>query len=189
MKKKLFLTLCLVFVLAIGFNTVAYASEDTITIEDYNVSVDDNGYFYSKNGTLMNVDDLLKFDSVEDAEISLFKNVESNNATIEPFETRSKQCVDTADYIAGNIKLWVSYTTSGDNHTGKITRHNAYTQLTGFSMGIDWKEDLVISEITSSGKDVYAECQGTADIYLLVNNQIKLVSDNIELSGYAFVIH
>ena len=41
MKKKLFLTLCLVFVLAIGFNTVAYASEDTITIEDYNVSVDD----------------------------------------------------------------------------------------------------------------------------------------------------
>ena len=56
-------------------------------------------------------------------------------------------------------------------------------------MGIDWKEDLVFSEITSSGKDVYAECQGTADIYLLVNNQIKLVSDNIELSGYAFVIH
>ena len=48
------------------------------------------------------------------------------------------------------ISLYVSYTTSGNNHTGYIMEHHAYTTFTGYTLSVGWNETSAYSVVTSS---------------------------------------
>ena len=83
----------------------------------------------------------------------------------------------------------MEYTTSGDSSSGHITYHSAYTSFTGFTLGIAWHQVSAHSEVTSSGKDIYATARGELAYYLLVDGLIELGRESVDLSGYCYVIH
>ena len=104
--------------------------------------------------------------------------------------THGKQKVASMGVAAGSINLYVEYTTSGAHNTGKITYHNAYSTLSGFTLGFSWKNVTTHSEVTKSGKDIYASCSGQITYYLLVDIGIlELGSSDVSLSGYCYAIH
>ena len=104
--------------------------------------------------------------------------------------THGKQKVASMGVAAGSINLYVEYTTSGPHNTGKITYHNAYSTLSGFTLGFSWKNVTTHSEVTKSGKDIYASCSGQITYYLLVDIGIlELGSSDVSLSGYCYAVH
>lgn len=154
-------------------------------------------YIDTGKGDLIKISDLFSFETEEEAAkfletitSELSKSIQFNAATqITPMATYgdtlvSRKIVSFTAYI----NLRVSYTTSGNSNTGYITSHNAYTTFTGFNLGFGWDERICYSQITSSGKDIYAYTSGTLDFYLLVDGFIRLYSKPVTLSGYAYAI-
>lgn len=140
----------------------------------------------------------LEFDSEEEARAYILAatNQENNsnsyeNSSISPRATNGTATVDTYSVgaFSGTIALKVNYGTSGDNHTGYIKYVEAFTTYTGWTLGFEWKEARNGASITSSGKDVYAYSEGVLEWYIILEGIGKYYSQDISLSGYAYLIH
>lgn len=119
-------------------------------------------------------------------------NPAQHNPTIEYGARATHGNAKVASIIINGINtlaLWVEYSTSGDGNTGIITYHNAYTTFTGFTLGIAWKQISCRSEVTSSGKDIYAAANGEFAYYLLIDGLIELGREAVSLSGYCYAVH
>ena len=179
MKKMLALVLSAVMIFA--FSVPAFAqelstgsTENIITLPDcpvgerVRIPVEDAGYIVNGAGQLIKISDLISFANQEEANsyIEMMENQLSVTTQYNPTinldarSTHGNALVASQDVsFAGAIELRVAYTTSGNSNTGTITYHEAYTSFTGFTYGFEWEEKLCTSEITSSGKDVYARAQ------------------------------
>lgn len=86
------------------------------------------------------------------------------------------------------VELRVSYTTSGNFNTGTITHNKAYTTFTGLTIGREWEERLCRSEVTSSGKDIYAMATGEVVTCFLVEDFIEISRTAVSLEGYCSAV-
>lgn len=151
-------------------------------------------YIASEDGTLISIADLIQFDTEEEAEmfrkslipeIVISSDCRKNNLRV----THGNQQVASASMNGlCLISLYVSYTTSGNNHTGYITSHHAYTTFTGYTLSVGWNQTSAYSEVASSGKDIYAEATGEFITYLLVDGLIELSRQALYLHGYCLAV-
>jgi len=212
MLKKFFIVLMSAFlVFSLGLSSVTFANNletpteseilqlpDCPEGEMVSIPIGEAKYIDNGSGELIKIADLLTFETQEEAD-EYAKSIKSelNKSTqfdseniISTMSTNGDVLVDSKYLIfGGEINLRVAYNTSGDNNTGYITYHNAYTNLTGFSFGFDWDESTCYSQVSSSGKDVYAYSSGVLKYYLVIDGLINYYNDPIQLSGYASVVH
>ena len=150
------------------------------------------------DGSLITIADLTTFSNQNEATAFIQGIRAANNQPVQynptiDFNSRATHgnaLVASITYNYMNtVGLWVEYTTSGDSSSGHITYHSAYTSFTGFTLGIAWHQVSAHSEVTSSGKDIYATARGELAYYLLVDGLIELGRESVDLSGYCYVIH
>ncbi len=161
------------------------------------IPVGDAEYIDDGRGNIIKISDLMSFDSQAEANNYIDNLLNDKpikyNPTISfaPIKraTHGDVIVARQSVATGSINLGVVYTTSGDSHTGTITSHEAYTTFTGFTLGFGWDESLCSSQITSSGKDIYAVAKGTLTYNLLVDGFIELGRKSVYLDGYCYAIH
>lgn len=96
--------------------------------------------------------------------------------------------VDKMNLMFGNLQLWVSFTTSGNNNTGAVTRADAYVLRDGFTYATTWDETYLDCHITQSGKDVFAEVAGQLSTHVLVEGVGEILTEAVHMDGYAYVI-
>lgn len=164
--------------------------------ETLRVPVGNAEYIKDYDGNIIKISDLLSFESNEEYESfkEEFYDDLSNFIQINPVvnlnsrETHGDWDVASKNVGYGQITLRVIFTTSGNSNTGTITYHNAYTTFTGFTLGFGWDEAICTSEITSSGKAVYARAAGELTWNLLVDGFIELARTPVELNGYCYCV-
>ena len=162
--------------------------------ETMRIPVGDAEYIKDDSGNLIKISDLLTFESQQEATRfieEMLIPIEQPNPPISTRSTRGDGLVDSVSVAGGlgSINLRVSYTTSGDSNTGKITQHHAYTTFTGFTLGFGWDESMCVSQVTSSGKDIFAQANGVLTYNLLVDGFIELGRESVHLEGLCSVIH
>ncbi len=210
---KKFLSLTLAFVLALAISVPAFAAEPTSSIpqgkvlelpycqpgDTIKIPVGDAEYIDDGSGNLIKISDLLSFETQEDANTymnSVLSELEQTTQYNPSIDFNLKTRATHGDAIvaskkisfAGHINLGVIFTTSGDHNTGTITHHKAYTTFTGFTLGFGWDESVCSSQITSSGKDIYAVANGTLTYNLLVDGFIELGREPVHLEGYCWTV-
>lgn len=164
------------------------------------VPVGDAEYIEDSNGNLIKISDLISFDSqdaaddyVEQLRASLENTIQLNpQIEFNPLTraTHGSAVVAVKEVVFnGRINLCVVYTTSGDSNTGTITYHDAYTTFTGFSLGFSWEESTCASQVTSSGKDIFAYTAGVLVYNFLVDGFIEIGREPVNLAGYCYAIH
>ncbi|HCX65238.1 MAG TPA: hypothetical protein DHN33_08525 [Eubacteriaceae bacterium] len=198
MFKKIFIVLMSAFLfLSLGSVAFAQGSEspakseivklpDCTEREMLRIPIGEAKYVDDGTGKLIKISDLLSFETQEEAtefsetiESELNKSTQFNHATqIAPKSTNGDVLVSKKSTITGSINLRVAYSTSGDNNTGNITYHNAYTTFTGFTPGFDWDESICYSQV-KSGKDIYAYTSGVLKYYLVVDGGINYYNQPI----------
>ena len=162
------------------------------------VDIGDADYIETSDGELIKVSSLPRADGVTNIK-NRIKNAQKLGAgdpvlarvaaNAEGGSTFGKQKVDSLNVALATISLYVEYTTSGPNNTGSITYQKAFTTCTGFTLGWNWKEKTIRSEITSDGKDIYASVNGTVNYYILIEtDQLEVGSSEVNLSGYCYAI-
>lgn len=159
-----------------------------VTEECIYIPVNDAEYIKTKSGKLLKISEMPNFSSLEEA-----KNYYSSLPPIStpvPRDSRGNQLVDSYKFNSNlnSLYLYVSYTTSGNNYTGQITSHNAYTILDVRAGVYDYDEQVIWSQITTTGKDIMAESAGMLILYLFINGSIQLSSEYVRLQGTAFAI-
>ncbi len=208
MKKllSLVLSLVLLFTLTIPASAASFGSANDEILklpycpvgETIKIPVGSAEYIDDGTGNLIKISDLLSFSSQDEADtyIANMKQQLSAPTQYNPsinFNSRAthgdalvaSQLISFASYI----NLRVAYTTSGNSNTGTITYHEAYTTFTGFTLGFGWDERMCSSQITSSGKDIYAVTTGELTYNLLVDGFIEIGREAIHLEGYCFAVH
>ena len=207
--KKGFVLLVLVVVF-LNMCTVSFASSElnnsSIIVtapkcllgETVRIPVGDAEYLDVGNGKLIKISELPSISSQREADTFIsnlrqaLANPTQHNPTIDYTARSTHGNVKVASIIINGLKtlaLWVEFTTSGDSNTGIVTYHNAYTTFTGFTLGIAWKQISCRSEVTSSGKDIYASASGEFAYYLLVDGLIELGREAVSLSGYCYAVY
>lgn len=165
--------------------------------ETIKIPVGDAEYIDDGTGNLVKISDLLDFTNQQEADdyIDNMKAQLLNPTQYNPminFNTRATHgdALVASQTIApaGSIQLRVIYTTSGNSNTGSITQHQAYTTFTGFTLGFGWNEIMCYSQITSSGKDIYAVTAGELTYNLFVDGFIELGRQSIRLDGYCYAV-
>lgn len=154
-------------------------------------------YIRTSDGQMLKVDDLLCFATQAEADEYInglkdkLRTPVDHAATIS-FNARATYGDALVSSITYNylntLALRVEYTTSGDANTGVVTYHKAYTTFTGFTLGIAWNEITCNSQITSSGKDIYATAHGELAYYILIENLLELGREAVSLSGYCTAV-
>jgi hypothetical protein len=176
-----------------------YKNDDSIT----QVVVGNEKYVKLRDGKIISIDSLPSFDSYEEANnyrnslVTSIMDSESldsqkiliNDNHSQLLSTHSTVTVASANFSFNCwVSLKVSYTTSGDHNTGVITHHNAYTTLSGYTLAVGWEQTSAHSEITSSGKDIYAEGSGELITYILIKGLIEIGRQTVNLHGYCYPI-
>lgn len=187
--------------------SVSYISEDSVLVlppcktgSTLKVPVGNATYIDDGSGNLIKISDLLSFDSqeaanqyIEQMRTSLKSTIQLNpSIEFNPLAraTQGSAIVAVKEVIFnGKINLCVAYTTSGNSNTGTIIHHNAYTTFTGFSLGFGWDESTCVSQVTASGKDIYAYTAGVLTYNLLVDGFIEVGREPVNLAGYCYAIH
>lgn len=215
MVKKVFSVL-LSFVISLSISSTSFAQNllspvesEILTLSYFPnkkvicIPVGEAKYIETHNGELIEISDLLSFETNEEAnqfseniELELSRPIKLNPSNlgsvinqITPMSTNYDVIVASRNVaIFGKINLRVAYATSGSSHTGIITYQKAYTTFTGFTFGFGWDERICYSYVTASGKDIYAYTSGTLDYYILVEGFIKYYSVPVTLSGYAYAV-
>lgn len=212
---KKFLASILSIVLMLSVNNVIFAqgiSNDELnekTIKQPYVALNDNEkvqignaeYLQDLDGNLIKISDLLTFDSQEEADIFIdeLKSKLNNNFeynALRPINNRlarSYHYTSTAaktNVAAGlaSVNLKVDYATSWPGNRGKIIYQKAYTQLTGLTVGLSWKESYCDSYIISNGKDIYARTAGTVAVSLVIQGFVEFIHLPVNMSGYVYAI-
>ena len=166
--------------------------------ETIKIPVGDAEYIDNGSGNLIKISDLLTFETQLDADnwknamLADLENLTQYNPIIDLSSitraTHGDAIVASRKVGMGTIKLGIIYTTSLDGHMGVITHHEAYTQLTGYTLGVEWDEDVCYSEIDPEGKDIYAIAKGTLIHYFLVDGLIELGRVPVTLEGSCMAI-
>lgn len=158
-------------------------------------SADNVDYIRTDSGSLIRISDLMRFDTEKEAtefRNSLVSEIAINQHTTKEMaqrDTHGNQLVASASMNGlCLISLYVSYTTSGNNHTGYIMEHHAYTTFTGYTLSVGWNETSAYSVVTSSGKDIYADATGEFITYLLVEGLVEISRQALHLHGYCWAI-
>ncbi|WP_418668095.1 hypothetical protein [Allofournierella sp.] len=203
-KVKPLVSILLVFVITICFSGITFADDNIVSLPRCGVGdrllvpIGDAEYIKDQNGNIIPVSGLLSFDTQQEADafvkdlLSVFN--EPNSLAVPPINLNLKSthgdAVVATRSVAGtgSIKLHITYTTSGDGHTGVITSHSAYTSYTGFTLGFGWDESSCYSEIAASGIDIYAYAAGELTFNILVDGFIEIYREPITLSGMAAVV-
>ncbi|MGF7144644.1 hypothetical protein HNQ56_003076 [Anaerotaenia torta] len=86
------------------------------------------------------------------------------------------------------VTLYAAYGTSGDNHRGKITYCNPYTQLSGFTFALTWTQSTIGAEIKSNEKDVYIYTSGVIDVWAILPGGVKIASYPINISRTCYLV-
>lgn len=211
MKRLLALLLAFTMTFSISFSATALAAETSNVPSDkiirltdcpagqtITIPVGDAEYIDDGNGKLIKISDLPTFSNQQEANsfISGLRNALSNPIQHDPMSEYATMSTNGNHKVASitynyttTIALWVEYTTSGNSNTGKVTYHNAYTTLSGYTLGVSWHEITCHSEVTSSGKDIYASATGNLVYYLLIEDLLEVGREVVNLSGYCAVIH
>lgn len=205
MKKTMFILALVVLGL---FCCVSFAEEDSASGNiaeipfcpvgtTQTIDIGNAEYIRTSDGQMMKVDDLLCFSTQAEADEYInglkdkLRTPVDHAATIN-FNSRATYGDALVSSITYNylntLALRLEYTTSGNANTGVVTYHKAYTTFTGFTLGIAWNEITCNSQITSSGKDIYATANGELAYYILVENLLELGREAVNLSGYCAVI-
>ena len=113
------------------------------------VEVGDAEYIRTPQGNIFKVSELESFSTMDEA--SNFANQMFNNIThvdhtpsinLNSRITRGDVVLDEVLISSfGYVKLHLSYTTSGDGHTGEVTRYDPYTTYAGFTYAVEWEEE------------------------------------------------
>lgn len=171
--------------------------------ESKKIPIGDIEYLKDDEGNIIKTSDLLTFDTQEEADNYIKDLTAKLNRTfyydLETKENGISTMSNTYDTIVakqsfaaglGEIRLRVNYTTSGSiGHTGRITNHRAYTQISGMTVGIKWDEKFCDSQITSSGKDILAQTAGELSVSLIIDGFLDFYKVPVNMRGYAYAIH
>lgn len=207
MKKIISTVLSLAMISAFAVPAMAAENTKEIQLPSYQendvfyVPIGNAQYVDFGDGNLVPVSDIPTFNTQAEAdayvaEISAAINsapteerieLDTENALLSSYSYDT--VVATKAVSLGNVKLHVAYTTSGANHTGSVTQHSAYTEMSGFTYGFDWEENSCYTTLQSSGKDIDAYANGTLKYYLLVNTNLEIYRASVTLSGTAWAIH
>ncbi len=202
------LVMCVVLFMALMVNAVSAESIDNDSGKilvlpkcpvggSISVEIGDAEFIQTNEGKVIRITDLLSFSDRNEATQYVqglkkaIQNPCDHNATID-FSARATHGDALVRSITYNylntLALRVEYTTSGDANTGKITYHRAYTTFSGFTLGIAWNEITCNSQVTASGKDIYASANGELAYYLLIEGLIELGRESVNLSGYCYAV-
>lgn len=99
--------------------------------------------------------------------------------------TSATVLVDSRNFAfnIGSVSLYVDYTTSGYNNTGRITSHEAYTLVSGITLNYEWIERRCSSSIVGT-KDIYASARGElVSIFWTPLGEIETGRTEVFLSG------
>lgn len=212
MKKIISLFLAIVMCFSLTLPTFAEESGSTLSEDNVlvlpdcepgtslKIPIGNAEYIKDGNGNLIKISDLMSFDSQDAADDYVEQLRESLEDTIQlnpkiefnPLTraTNGYAVVAVKEVMFnGRINLCVVYTTSGDSNTGTITHHEAYTTFTGFSFGFSWEESACSSQVTASGKDIFAYTAGVLVYSFMVDGFIELGREPVNLAGYCYAIH
>lgn len=198
--KKIVLTLMAALMIGFVFLEPASANSSKVIEVPYNeietsqtikIEKGDAEFIRGINGELIKLSELPCFSTQQEAD--QYKNklkYESNEQkdTINPLATSRDILIGRHTFWSATVDLRLSYTTSGNNNTGYIQSHKAYTALSGVTLGIQYTEKNTNSKIASSGKDIYCYTYGEIALYLLVNGVIEITREPVNMSGTAYVI-
>lgn len=206
---KRFVTLLLIAVFCFNIFSFVLAENERIDSEKIlvlpncssgnkiKIPVGNAEYIDIGDGSLIKISNLLTFSNQNEADAYVHGLKTALQAPIQCNPTidlgmRTTHGNVQVSYITYNylntISLWVEYTTSGNYNTGSITYHNAYTTFTGFTLGIAWHQVTAHSEVTSSGKDIYASATGEISYYILIDGLIELGRESVNLYGYCYAV-
>lgn len=174
--------LSILFISSIQFTPIALASASEVNPLE-NVVIDPET-------------ELPSFDSWEDANKymeAVTEMVEDNlssssQSSIVPFSTNGTATVARRNYGTSSITLYLSYGTSSNSNTGRITYANPYTSLASFTLGVSWQQQYIHAQISSSGKDVYVTANGVLVFSMIVSGVLETFRENVNLSGDVAVI-
>lgn len=160
--------------------------------ENITIPIGDAEYIEDVDGNITVISELPQFDTNEEAELfvnNLKNGIKQSYNPVAPLATRGD--VQVASYNAGDgyVRLCVRYTTSGNSNTGTITSHEAYSYFDGYTLFMTWNPTICYSEVTQSGKDIYAYVNGNLTYRVQVGGSIEVGNVPVTLSGYAYVIH
>ncbi len=201
------MSLLLFLVLLLNTNTVSYAeTNEKYALEE---KVQSSGLYVGEdrpiveiNGKQIDTSTLPQFDSHEEA-VNYIKAVSKmqyrnyvvdgmNRSGVLSVQATTSGNAMVAAYQVGvgaQVRLNVSYTTSGPNHSGKVISHSAYTTFTGLTNGFGWEEKSCSSFVRSNGKDIEATATGELVAYFLVGGFIEYFRDELTLSGVCIAAH
>lgn len=153
-------------------------------------------YIAFSDGVLIPVSDIPTFSSYEEAAPYIESFLEEiGDAThcnpainLNSRSTHGDVEVASDDLGYGTLHLRVTYTTSGNSNTGTITECDAYTQLSGFTLGYRWEEDYCDAYVTDTGKNIYAYANGTITLYLIISGVVDIYDIPYSIDGYAYVL-
>jgi hypothetical protein len=190
MKKKIISTILCISLLSGTVPIFASNSSDyNITVFDSDMTIIGNEKDVKEvcleSGKKVATSDLLHFDSVEEmrAYASTIINRDSSKVLNPQIMATDKVAlVDRLHYSAYSIGLYVSYGTSKNGNRGHITYQYPFTQLSGVTIGVEWQENNIFSQIRG-GKDIYAQANGTLNITSVVGGNITLEKIPVHLSG------
>ena len=162
------------------------------------IPVGEAQYIRTLDGNVISILDLPKFDTREEADafVASIKASLSDQSAVPEAEKQLSINTNQYDTVVaskaagpGKVNLRIFYTTTGENHTGTVSHYDAYTELTGFTLGFSWDEDYCYANLTSTGLDIQAYSAGQLSFNLLVEGVIELYRQRVELSGTAYAIH
>ena len=165
--------------------------------ETIRIPVGDAEYIDDGTGNLIKISDLMSFSSQRNAAnyIDIMSELLQPPVQYKPdinYATKATHgdALVASQSIGGlsTVSLRVAYTTSGNSNTGTITYHAAYTTFTGFTLGFGWDEKNCYSQVTSSGKAIYAKVTGELVYNLLVDGFIEIGRRSITLDGTCFAV-
>ena len=214
MKKALLIVLAIILTFSSCINAFAegnkeIAQEKTIKAPNFatgktiQIPVGDAEYVDIGNGEIIRIADLPSFSTKEAAtaykakfeqQLAQPRQIEKDVSLL-PKQmakatragTNGVQCVASSGTVPCWVSLYVSYSTSGPNHTGEITSHNPYTTFAGWTLGISWHQTHITSRIVG-GKDIFAECAGELVYYILIESLLEINRIEIRLSGTCYAV-
>lgn len=161
--------------------------------ENITIEVGDAKYIKGINGTIMDINDLMHFNTKEEADhyYTDLKNnptTENDSQKIELFSTSNDVLVNRHTFWSSTVDLRLEYETSRDNNTGVISKLKPYTTHYGITIGQEWKQNSISATKTASGKDVYVFVSGECILYTFVSGTIEVYREPVRMGGTVFII-
>ncbi|MBE0451268.1 MAG: hypothetical protein IBX70_10520 [Clostridia bacterium] len=121
-------------------------------------------------------------------EVSYLKNPNlissySTNGIITYYTSASKNLgLGIGDWSSTKLKLTAAIEIYTSGSFRQINGSTQWTNLEGYTIGLDWTEHYNSSTIQNGGQSIDVSASGTLDYYLIVNGVIKLYSKNMNIS-------